>query len=81
MDDLISRQDAIKTLLDEGLITAAVYIEHLPTAEITLEQVTEYCRPRCLTIVADEFFYAMMPTKEIVRCRDCRHMDVSTGME
>lgn len=33
MDDLISRKAAIETLLDEGLITAAVYIERMPSAE------------------------------------------------
>lgn len=33
-DDLISRQAAIKTLLDEGLITAAVYIERMPSADL-----------------------------------------------
>lgn len=32
-DDLISRQAAIETLLDERLITAAAYIERMPTAE------------------------------------------------
>ncbi len=37
-DDLISREYAIKTLLDEGLITAAVYIERMPSADLS-----EYC--------------------------------------
>lgn len=36
-DDLISRQAAIKTLLDEGLITAAVYIEHMPSAGVIIK--------------------------------------------
>ena len=34
MDDLISRQAAIETLLAEGLITAAVYIERMPSADL-----------------------------------------------
>ncbi len=35
MDDLINRQYAIETLLAEGLITAAVYIERMPSADLS----------------------------------------------
>lgn len=33
MNDVISRKDAIKMFLDEGMPTAAVYIERMPPAQ------------------------------------------------
>ena len=78
MDDLISRQavlDVIVASINQfedryttdqmnmwGLF--AQLIQELPTIEITLEQIEEYCRPRCLTIVAAEFFHTMLPSAE-----------------
>ena len=31
--------------------------------EITLEDVKEYCKPRCLTIITDELLYELTNTK------------------
>lgn len=36
MNDLISRQAAIKMFLDEGMPTAAVYIERMPPAQSSI---------------------------------------------
>ena len=33
MNDLISRQDAIDLLLANGMITAAIYVERMPSAQ------------------------------------------------
>lgn len=33
MNDLISRHDAIDLLLDKGMITAAIYVERIPSAQ------------------------------------------------
>ena len=37
-------------------------LEHEPR-EITLEDVKEYCKPRCLTIITDELLYELTHTK------------------
>lgn len=73
MGDLISRQgaideinkyilsfDAIDANFLDGLKTAIKLIkENLPSAqpEITLEQIKEYCRPRCLSIITNDLLY------------------------
>ena len=65
MSELISRQAAIKLLeewangysyLEVPVSSIEPKLNELPTAEITLEQIEEYCRPRCLMIVTAEFF-------------------------
>ena len=69
-NDLISRKAAIKLLkewadgysyLEVPVSSIEPKLNELPTAEITLEQIEEYCRPRCLMIVTAEFFHAMKP--------------------
>ena len=64
MDDLINRQYAIKTLLTEGLITAAVYIERMPTADLS-----EYS-DKLWEIAYKRGKADAEP--EIIRCKDCR---------
>ena len=40
--DLISRDEAIDLLLAEGMITAAIYLEHMPSAEKTGKWIHDY---------------------------------------
>lgn len=66
MDDLISRQAAIKALEDAGItnylatgdfygiINALTVIKNLPAAEPTEEQVKEFCIRRNLALIAVE---------------------------
>lgn len=35
---------------------AIIVIEEAPTAEITFNDVIEFCEPRCLRIISNEFF-------------------------
>lgn len=53
MSDLISRQGAIDFFLKKGMITSAIYVERMPSAqpEPSYEAIKEYCRKRCLSIV------------------------------
>lgn len=47
-------------------------------AEPTEEQVKEYCRKRCLVIVASELFNEMKArwsAEPVVRCKDCKYAD------
>ncbi len=64
-DDLISREYAIKTLLDEGLITAAVYIERMPSADLS-----EYSDKLWKTA------YERGKAEAIIRCDECEHWDL-----
>lgn len=73
-DDLISRQAAIDALCEAGLINyqatgdgngmihAINVIKGLPSAqpEPTFEQIKEYCRKRCLSIVDSELLSKYM---------------------
>lgn len=64
MNDLISRQTAIDDFYKypNRTWTTLDVLEHinaLPSAqtELSLEQVLEYCRSRCITVVEDEVLY------------------------
>ena len=68
MDDLISRQEAIDTILGITpmqntipLDSAIFNIQKLPPAqsEVTEEAVKDYCRKRCLTVMTNDCFYKL----------------------
>lgn len=68
MRDLISREAAIAAIteIDEGcnmdIYTNEVkdILRELPSAELTDEEVTEYCIKRCLVPVTFDLFYKML---------------------
>lgn len=59
---------------------AELGLKSVPSAqqEITEDDVKEYCRKRCLIVVASDFYDEMTrrwasAQPEIVRCKDCKH--------
>lgn len=55
---LIDKQVAIDALGEQGLITAMIVIDRLPSVqpEITEDDVKEYCRKRHLIVVTSDFY-------------------------
>ena len=63
LDNLIGMvEDNHNSNYDTALHMAIKALEHEP-CEITLEDVKEYCKPRCLTIITDELLYELTHTK------------------
>lgn len=66
MSDLISRQTAIYFFLDKGMITAAIYVERMPSAQ-----------PKTCEYWDDESNFCVLnkpsAQPEIIRCHDCKH--------
>lgn len=61
-------------------------LEELPSAlpEITMEDIEEYCRKRCLIVITNELFHEMrarwsQSQPEIIRCKDCKWGDWYTA--
>ena len=96
MADLIERHQAIDLFPNDDLEwdtlngyiaphVARRMIEQLPSAqpEATYEQVKEYCRRRCLSIVDNGFLakYASLEfaQPEIIKCKDCAYTHDTGG--
>ena len=96
MADLIERHQAIDLFPNDDLEwdtlngyiaphVARRMIVQLPSAqpEATYEQVKEYCRKRCLSIVASELLakYASLEfaQPEIIKCKDCAYTHDTGG--
>ena len=71
MDDLISREAAIKAIHERAGIDGFIdvpqeyvtdAIRALPSVqpEVTEEAVKDYCRKRCLTILTNDYFYKLL---------------------
>ena len=68
MSDLIDRQAAIEGLKKIPDLTVYAYcsfldmLMNMPSAqpEITMENIEDYCKKRCLCIVTDEFLFKLM---------------------
>ena len=55
-------EDSRNSDYDTAFKMAIKALEQEP-CEITLEDVKEYCKPRCLTIITDELLYELTHTK------------------
>lgn len=96
MDRLLSEEELtehIKACFENGrpmyrptLDEVLEMIEALAPAEPTSEQIEEYCRRRCLTILSNEFYAAMMrivdmkpawplDKPKIIRCKECKYFE------
>ena len=90
MDRLLSEQAVIDAIYNIELLKYRIDLEEaikaLPTAEPTSEQIEEYCRRRCLTILSNEFYTAMMrivdmkpvwplDKPKIIRCKECKYFE------
>lgn len=69
MADLIDRQKAIEAIkefkyTDRFFKSYAIDIlKEQPTAEITLDMVNDYCRPRCLSVFGNEALERYKPVR------------------
>ena len=85
MNNLIYRQaaidilDAYQVMVENGeenpYAWARLRMSELPPVqpEPTLEQIEEYCHKRCLSIVDNALLHKYAQA-EIIRCKDCKHL-------
>lgn len=60
----------------EPFIRVEREISNLPSVqpEVTEDEVKEYCRKRCLTVMTNDCFYKLTSTQpEIIRCKECKY--------
>ena len=66
--DLISRKATIDSLLDKGMITAAIYVERIPTADVPERNVG-------LWEIHNILDYAQRPSgRKVAQCPFCKYL-------
>ena len=70
---IMASADDVYRELSENRIDA--WLNEMPTAEPTYEQVKDYCHKRCLSIVDNALLqkYAFAAEPQIIRCEHCEH--------